>query len=199
MKKSFVLPVLAGAFLVSAASAVSFDEIQFWTGAGTNRAALVIEWTAPESSLGSTVPAPIADKSLAWGYRFNGTATATDMLKAILASDPRLYVVDYDGFGVTFIVGIGYHLSGNVVTGITDGAVTNLFAGNFVTNYTVDIDAARSLDTNDLYWGGYYGPNWEFWTEIGDVGGFSSCPDRGADPYWTPYDPNYYSGAHGQW
>lgn len=200
MKKSFVTLALAGSLLVAKTSAVSLDDIQFWTGAGTNRAALVVEWTTPESMTNSTVPAPIADQSLVWGYRFNGTATATQMLLAILAADPRFYVVDYDGWGATFIVGIGYNLAGGGALGLTDGTATNYFTNNFLTNYTVNIDAAWPLNPNDLYWGGFNGPSWEFWTELGDAGGFLNCPDRGTNAYWTPDDPsNPYSGTHGQW
>ena len=102
MKKVlFVSLALAGVFLVSKSSAVSFNDIQFWIGSGTNRAGLVIEWSTPESFGYTTVPAPIADKSLVWGYRFNGTATGAQMFNAIVAADPRLYAVEafYAGYG----------------------------------------------------------------------------------------------------
>ena len=61
MKKIRPLAI-AGLFVIIKASAVSFNDVQFWTGTGTNRAALVIEWSAPEDFTYSTVPAPIADK-----------------------------------------------------------------------------------------------------------------------------------------
>lgn len=197
MKKLFVALAIAGSFLES--FAISFDDIQFWIGSGTNRAALVIEWSTPESALYSIVPAPIADKSLVWGYRFNGTATGTQMLQAILVADPRLYLVADETYG-TFVEGIGYNLDGDNALGITDGTNTDYFTNNFLTNATVDIDAAYPLNTNDLYWGGYFGPNWESWTELGDAGGFLNCPDRKTNAYWTADDPNNpYSGVHGQW
>lgn len=196
--KKIVTLALASLLFISKSSALSLDDIQFWIGSGTNRAALVIEWTTPESMANSTVPAPIADKSLVWGYRFNGSASGTDMLKAILAADPRFYVVADLTYG-TFVEGIGYSLDGTAALGVADGTATNYFTNNFLTSFTVDIDAAASLNTNDLYWGGLYGPNWEMWTENGDAGGFTNCPDRGTNPYWTPADPDYYTGSHGQW
>lgn len=200
MKTLSVVLALASSLVVYKTSAVSFDDIQFWVGEGTNRAALVIEWTTPESMTNSTVPAPIADKSLVWGYRFNGTNIfATQMVQAIAAADPRFYVVDFTDWGPTFIVGLGYNLTGGVALGLTDGVVTNYFIDNFLTNYSVDIDAAAPLNTNDLYWGGLNGPSWEFWTEAGAAGGFTNCPDRGTNAYWTPTDPSYYVGSHGQW
>jgi hypothetical protein len=51
-----------------------------------------------------------------------------------------------------------------------------------------------------LYWGGWFGPNWENWTELGDAGNFYNCPDRGTNAYWTSTDPLYAStGFQGQW
>jgi hypothetical protein len=190
---------VAGLFVVSKSSAVSFNDVQFWTGTGTNRAALVVAWSAPESYGISTVAAPIADKSLVWGYRFDGTATATEMLRAILDADPRLYVVADMTWG-TYVEGIGFNLDGTGVAGITDGTNTDYFNTNFVTSFSADIDVAGPLNAGDLYWGGYYGPNWETWTEAGDAGVFFNSPDRGANPYWTADDPDVpWSGKHGQW
>src|ERR1700722_16064695 len=80
--------------VVGKTQAISLDDVQLWAGAGTNRAGLVIEWSTPESLTNSTVPVPVTDKTLVWGYHFNGTATGTQILRAILAADPRLYVVE---------------------------------------------------------------------------------------------------------
>ena len=199
MKKICLMLALVSLLFVPKSPAVSLDDIQFWAGSGTNRAALVVEWSTPESFGGSTVPAPVADKILVWGYRFNGTNTATQMITAILAADPRLYVVADETYG-TYIEGIGYNLDGAGVTGIADGGGTNFFTNNFLTGFTVNLDAAAALNPTDLFWSGYYGPNWEVWTELGGAGGLLNCPDRGTNAYWTPDDPeNPYSGVHGQW
>ena len=190
---------VAGLFVTVKMSAVSFNDVQFWTGSGTNRAALVIEWRGPEDFTGTSVPAPIADKSLVWGYRFNDLKTAEAMLDAIAAADPRFYVVKkYYSFGHV-IYGLGFHLNGGDL-GLTDGSVTNFFTNGQLTNSTVNIDAAAPLNLGDLYWGGWNGPSWELWTEAGGNGGFPSCPDRGTNAYWTSTDPDYFSsGYHGQW
>ncbi len=76
------------------AQAISLDDIPLWAGSGTNRAAVMIEWNVPEVFNNSTVPAPVASKTMVWGYRFNGTATGAQMLSAILAADPKLYVIE---------------------------------------------------------------------------------------------------------
>ncbi len=193
MKKLFVLPALAGLFLVSKSSAISLDDIQLWTGSGTNRAALVIEWNSPEVFNNTAVPAPVANKTLVWGYRFNGSATGTQMLEVIAAADPKLYVVDDDTYG-TFVEGIGYNLNGNGIIGVTDGVSTNYFTNGLLTDATVDVDAAYAINGGDLYWGGYFGPNWQVWNELGDDGGFEASPNRGTNAYW-----NTDTGDQGQW
>jgi len=202
MKKiSIVALALAGALVSSPSSrAISLDDIQLWGGSGTNRAALVIQWSSPEVFNDTTVPAPLADKTMVWGFHFNGTTNATAMVNAVLAADPRLYAVESNTYG-TYIVAWGYNLKGNGILGITDGTNTDVgaeFVRGVLTNETLSPDAAFPVNSGDLYWGGYDGPNWVVWNEQGDAGGFMSSPNRGTDPYWTP-DPGYYSGSHGQW
>lgn len=65
--------LVVGAFGLRAQTLVqSFNDIQFWTGSGPNRSALVLQWND-----GGT------PTSLAWGYRWSGNATGIVMLKAI--------------------------------------------------------------------------------------------------------------------
>lgn len=192
------------------ANALSLDEIQFWAGTGTNRAAMVIEWSSPEVLTNTAVPAPILTKSLAWGFRFDGNATAEDMFNAILAADPRLFALvnSMDSTG-KYVMALGYDLNDNRVLGIRNG--TNMFSYSSLTNVNsftngllvsdyVMPDAYQSLDVADLYWGGSTGPGWELWTEQNGNGGFAYAPSRGSNTYWTPDDPeNPWTGNHGQW
>ena len=53
----------------------SLDNIEYWVGAGANRAALVLQWNDG-----------LTPVSVAWGYRWDGTATGVDMLRAIAGS-----------------------------------------------------------------------------------------------------------------
>lgn len=195
-KKTTIVASLAVliAFACNKANAISLDDIQLWAGSGTNRAALVIEWNSPEVFNETTVPAPVANKTMVWGYRFNGTATGTQMMDAILAADPKLYVVVNETYG-TFVTGIGYNLSGNGVIGVTDGTTTNYFAGGLLTNNdTTFADASYPINGGDLFWSGYYGPNWQVWNESNDEGGFCTSPNRGSSEYWNPD-----TAAQGQW
>lgn len=68
--------LLIGTLGVNAQTLVqSFNDIEFWTGSGPNRSALVLQWND-----GGT------PTSLAWGYRWSGNATGIGMLKAIAGS-----------------------------------------------------------------------------------------------------------------
>ena len=198
MKKFVSSLALAGLLFVPKSSAVTLDDLQFWTGSGTNRAALVVAWSAPEAFGFSTVPAPVTNQTLVWGYRFNGSRTGAQMLAAIVAADARLNVIADLTYG-TYVVGLDFNFAGNRSAGLTDGSTTNVFTRGFLTNATVNADAAAPVNSTELYWGGYYGPNWEVWNEAGGTGGFLSAPDRGANPYWTPATNNPYAGVHGQW
>lgn len=196
---------------INSVSAFTFDDIQMWTGSGTNRAAMVVHWTSPEVRNNSSVPAPVVDKSLAWGFRWNGAASGEDMFNAILAADPRLTAVvsGTTAYGKA-VFGLGYDLNNNRVLGLRDGtrilaalSLTNApsaFTNGLVTMSYGDTDGFQPLDATDLYWGGWYGPNWELWHESGAAGGFTNAPDRGPSLSWTPNDPAMpWSGNHGEW
>ena len=62
-------PLTAQSSLVTVNSA---DDIRNWTGTGTNQSTLVLQWNDAAS------PA-----SLAWGYRWNGSASGLQMLSAV--------------------------------------------------------------------------------------------------------------------
>ncbi len=198
MKKFCLTLALAGSFLTSKLSAVSLDDIQLWTGSGTNRAALVIMWNSPVSFNQTTVPAPVTEKTLVWGCRFNGTLSGTQLFDQVVAADHRLYAVQsyFSGFGY-YVDAIGYNLNGNGQYGVTDGSQT-YHASDFTNGLLIDpnlnFDGATALVPGDLYWGGSGGPNWTSWTELGDAGGFTNSPNRGTNQY---YDPN--TSNHGEW
>ena len=53
---------------------IDFSDILYWVGTGSNEAVLAVNW---------------ADTALAWGYRWNGTATVATMMADIAAADTR--------------------------------------------------------------------------------------------------------------
>lgn len=85
----------------------TLDDIDFWTGDGENRAALVISWHDTVTGL---------TDDLVWGYRWpdGTTARGYDMIKAVAEKDPRFLLLTQftspsaaDTLGYT-IDGIGY-------------------------------------------------------------------------------------------
>ncbi len=187
---------MAGCLLEPRVDAITTNDIQLWTGSGTNHAALVIEWNSPVVFNHTSVPAPIANKTLVWGYQFNGTATGTQLLRAILASDHRLYGIINNTYG-TFVEGLGYNLDGSGTFGVMDGNVTctaSAFSNGVLLNPNLNVDAASPLNGGDLYWSGYFGANWNVWNEMGDAGGFAASPERGTNQFW-----NSATYSHGQW
>lgn len=199
MKKIVCLLIVACA--VQAASAeFTLDDITFWTGTGSNRAAMVVTWSMPEliNPDYSVVPAPIATQTMVWGYRFDGAKSGEDMFNAIIAADSHLYamVSGNTQYGKA-VFGIGYDLD-NDGYGLTDGWAPLTFTNGLAKGSYSDPDWYYPTDSDDLYWGGWYGPNWELWHEQGGNGGFNSEPDRGSDPYWTP-GTSGFDGAHGEW
>ena len=211
--KPLALPLLAAVWGCAAsaqASAFSLEDIKFWAGSGEHRAALLIEWKSPEVLNNTEVRPPSTTQTLAWGYRWEGEATAADLFNSIVAADPRLFAVlsEDTGFG-SMVLGLGYDLNANQVYGIQTAAdtwaysplsaLTDVRQGVITGSYNV-ADVAQSLDTADLYWGGVYGPGWELWCEAGSGGAFDQIPDFGPSPYWTPDDPLMpWRGTHGQW
>lgn len=73
---------LAAVALVSGAAAVcalELHDLERWAGTGTNLAALALCWDDGASP-----------SCLAWGYRWNGAATMSDLWTAVAAGDPGL-------------------------------------------------------------------------------------------------------------
>ena len=113
IQKDMKTTLVAACALFTAAAAVfaqplqvgNFDHIAFWSGSGSLRAALVLDFG------GSAAPS-----SLAWGYRWDGVAEVEDMLFAlagvinggpqpVAGADARLSV------SVGFFEGLGYNVT----------------------------------------------------------------------------------------
>lgn len=121
----------------------NFDDIQFWTGSGTNRAALVLQWNDGET------PA-----SLAWGYRWNGAATGFDMITAIAGAST---ISDTGGTVVETLSGS----DPRIALGMTR------YGPNFDAVQSIAFSATGGLrfqeGFNDPYWGYYvFGGTFEY-------------------------------------
>lgn len=75
MTKKIVAALVALLSIALSAQAqliTGFDDIENWTGSGSNRSALVLQWNDGGSPT-----------SFAWGYRWDGSVNGMEMLKAI--------------------------------------------------------------------------------------------------------------------
>ena len=135
----------------SARADFGFDDIEFWAGAGENRAALVIDWNDGKSS-----------ESIAWGFRWDGTATGIDMLEAVVRADDRLFGAigsfvwgsaaiglgyDTDGDGFATSPGIAFDADGYALVGQRDGTLPTDSDDHYVEGW------------NTGYWSYYVAPD----------------------------------------
>lgn len=104
MKKKlmFLLAALVSTSFSSKGAPVHFEDIQYWAGEGENKAALLIQLNDG-----------VHDCAYAWGYRWNGTATGEDMLRAIARQSSILVpLIQYTGSMGSTLNGIGIGPSG---------------------------------------------------------------------------------------
>jgi hypothetical protein len=135
-----------------AQSHFTFDEVQFWVGTGANRAALVIDWV-------ETSPNPPA---LAWGYRWDGAARGSDMLRAIIAADDRLFAkLGGSPSNPNAVYGIGYDADGDGQFALDDGTT---FDDDGIA-FTSPPDLATSVDSDDYYAEGWFTGFWHYGVE----------------------------------
>jgi len=123
----------------------TFDDVDYWTGTGANRAALVIDWVE-----NSTEP-----PALAWGYRWDGTATGRDMLLAIVAADDRLFAKLGDSpANPVRVFGLGYAIDDDGDFGVEDDTA---FDESGIAFGSAPFFPASSTDADD-----YYAEGWTF-------------------------------------
>jgi len=136
-------------------------DIEFWVGSGANRAAVVIDWDDTSA----------VDEALVWGYRWDGTATGEDMLKAVLESDDRLFArfgLFDEGLGAA-VFGLGYDLDDDETFGISDGTD---FGSDGIAHTGIPDNppdpAATATDPEDLYAEGWFSGFWHYGISSGN-------------------------------
>lgn len=139
----------ASVFVVSPAVAFTFDDIEFWVGTGSNRAAMVVDWS-------DTTTDPPA---LVWGFRWDGTALGRDMLKAVVAADDRLFAkIGGPVANPVAIYGLGYDASDDGQFALDD--FTAFDDDGFATS--APADGAISVDAADHYAEGWFTGFWHY-------------------------------------
>jgi hypothetical protein len=144
---AFAFAIFASASLAHAA--FTFNDVQYWVGTGTNRAALAIDW-----SDGSPTPT-----ALVWGYRWDGAATGRDLLTAIVAADDRLYAkLGGAPGGEVSVFGLGYDANNDGQFAIDDDTSFNSQG----IAYSGPADLAVSTDPADYYAEGWFTGFWHY-------------------------------------
>ena len=147
-KEIFALALGLATMSVRAGTTVDFDHIVHWAGEGEKRAALIIQFNDDKAN----------GEAYVWGYRWNGSASGEDMLRAIARASRCLTpLIQYTG-------NMGSTLNG---IGLTDGR-------DALCNYLVyDFEGAKDGSAFD-----FYNPNTSLGqTDVpGDAGG-QMCVD----------------------
>lgn len=108
---------------------IAASDILFWVGTGANEVVMAVNW---------------ADTALAWGYRFDGTATVQNMMDDIAAVDPRFTYLP-GSFGLGDILYI------DTAAGMTD--TLRITPGNYwssTNNGVMDMGMSQTLSNGDF-------------------------------------------------
>jgi len=134
----------------------SFDDIQFWAGTGSKRAAVAIDWVDTSAS----------EPALVWGFRWDGDATGEDLFRAVLAADTRLFgkLQDYGGALGSALYGVGYD-DGDGAFELDDGTT---FDADGLAVVSGASDGAQPLDTDDVYQEGWFLGFWHYGVSTGN-------------------------------
>ncbi|MDP0498857.1 MAG: PEP-CTERM sorting domain-containing protein [Verrucomicrobiota bacterium JB022] len=134
---------LLAAFLFAGTQAISaqffgLDDISNWVGTGSQTSALVVDWNDGQGSV-------------AWGFRYDGTATAFDMVAAVAAADSRFSVIESTDYDDT-VVGMGYDRDGDGFS--VTPSVT--FTDGMGLAGSADADGLVSNDLDDSFAAGWF-------------------------------------------
>ncbi|GGG62859.1 DUF5074 domain-containing protein [Epilithonimonas arachidiradicis] len=137
----------------------SMNDIVYWVGTGSNKAAFVVQWNDSKNP-----------DALVWGFKWDGSASGEDMLKAIAKTDKRFFSLLYQGtqYG-TAIGGLGFDLDGNDTNALYKNGNTTypLYPVDGVVNITAyDFDYYTAKDTNDHWQSGWMSKGyWSYWVK----------------------------------
>ena len=137
----------------------TMDMIENWTGEGSNRAALAVQWNVDGE-----------ESALVWGFRWDGEATGATMIMAIAAADPRFVIASESGtaFGST-VSGLGYDVNKSGDFAISkDGEVLHANEIGLIPMSGYTYDGWSCTDPEDYWQSGWYQGYWSYWTKSSD-------------------------------
>ena len=147
----------------------SANDVRFWVGTGSNEVVAAFFFCATDTA-GADYAAGIA-----YGYRFNGSATIADMFNAIAAADPNFVYSATGGW----LNSIGYN-NGTINYQIPDGSAMYYVNGAYASGLS---DALSNGDYFELTQVSPNDPMWSSWVTCG--------PDSLANhTLYYPFDPS---------
>ena len=147
-------------------SVVNINDIQNWTGTGSNSSVLAIQWV---TATDIKHPADNEIHFLAWGYKWDNPAPkGINMIRAIAKKDPRLYVVLASEWGGIVIKGFAYDGDNDGKICIRNGSSTVLTQDNFtngvyMASSSQSFDGLTTSDPEDLWMGGWMEAYATYW------------------------------------
>lgn len=175
----------------------TFDDITNWTGTGSNRAALVIQWNDDNE-----------ENAIVFGYRWDGEATGIDMFRAVTSANPRLYgLIQLTNLGYT-IDGIGWDVDEDGEIALIDTGHDNKQYesedGLFIHPSTAyDYDNWKAADADDFWYAGWYKGYWSYWVKDSESESFSysglgASSRKLTDGCWDGWNASVNMGSY-QW
>lgn len=142
--------------MANAEGTFTMDDIVNWSGEGSNRSAVVIQWNVD----GET-------NAMAFGYRWDGNKTGADMMAAVVANNPRLYSFVQSGtpYGSTF-GGCGWDVDGNGEIGLISPQGDTIWCDNEMGYFVASgysYDGYTSADPTDWWRSGWMSGYWSYW------------------------------------
>lgn len=186
------IPTAKSQLKASAAPSISFSDIKYWVGTGTNEAAFVVQWNDSKNP-----------DALVWGFRWDGTATGADMMKAIAKADHRFFTLLYQGTPQGIAVGgFGFDLDGQNLAALyyNGNTSTPLLPVNGIVNTTAyNFDDYNAVDANDHWQSGWMTNGyWSYWVKnpananfgYSSVGASSRVLQNGSWDVWN-FNPSF--------
>ena len=189
---SAAIALIACLAIVPSSFGFTFNDITQWIGTGANESALLIDFND-----GSADPVRV------WGYRYDGSPNAYDMLIDIVTADPYLYtkVDSQTAFGPA-LFGLGYDADTDGFGFIGFGAfdangINDLNIDNAVTDSgpaeASKADGGVATDADDQYAEGWWSSG--FWLHYTA----NDSPFDGSDTWASAFGLNTQVLADGAW
>lgn len=152
--------IMAVAPVVPVEATIAAGDIVYWVGTGANEVVMAVNW---------------ADTALAWGYRFDGEKTVSDMMGDIAEADPRFsYTMDGGYLGdILFVVAEGDTLRKQAYSwweskqnGVSDAGISQALADGAFEKWA---EPAAGVVVDSMEYEGYWYYTYVYTMEISPV------------------------------